>query len=107
MDGQSNPTGDGFGHFDVAGSDWYGSAESVTFNLFAASGTTWADAASVLACNDLGYDAAVYIVADYVRGNPSGWVGEACNPVPVPPSVLLMGSGLLGLVGLGWRRRRS
>jgi hypothetical protein len=29
----------------------------------------------------------------------------AIDPVPVPGSVLLMGSGLLGLVGLRWRRR--
>jgi hypothetical protein len=27
--------------------------------------------------------------------------------VPLPPSALLLGSGLLGLVGLGWRRRRN
>jgi hypothetical protein len=27
--------------------------------------------------------------------------------VPIPPTVLLMGSGLLGLVGLGWRRRKT
>jgi hypothetical protein len=27
--------------------------------------------------------------------------------VPLPPSVLLMGTGLLGLVGLGWRRRKE
>lgn len=27
--------------------------------------------------------------------------------VPLPPSALLLGSGLLGLVGLGWRRRKS
>lgn len=27
--------------------------------------------------------------------------------VPVPPSVLLLGSGLLGLAGLGWRRRKT
>jgi len=27
--------------------------------------------------------------------------------VPLPPSALLMGSGLLGLLGLGWRRRKS
>lgn len=26
--------------------------------------------------------------------------------VPVPPSAILLGSGLLGLVGLGWRRRK-
>jgi hypothetical protein len=29
------------------------------------------------------------------------------TPVPLPPSALLLGSGLLGLVGLGWRRRKS
>jgi hypothetical protein len=27
--------------------------------------------------------------------------------IPLPPSVLLLGSGLLGLVGLGWRRARK
>jgi hypothetical protein len=27
--------------------------------------------------------------------------------VPLPPTVLLLGSGLLGLVGLGWRRKNS
>jgi hypothetical protein len=29
------------------------------------------------------------------------------SQVPLPPSALLMGSGLLGLVGLGWRRRKT
>jgi choice-of-anchor C domain-containing protein len=29
------------------------------------------------------------------------------NAIPIPPSALLMGSGLLGLVGLGWRRRQD
>ena len=27
--------------------------------------------------------------------------------VPIPPSAMLLGSGLLGLVGLGWRRRKE
>jgi len=29
------------------------------------------------------------------------------NRAPLPPTALLLGSGLLGLVGLGWRRRRK
>jgi len=29
------------------------------------------------------------------------------NPVPIPPSVLLLGSSLLGLLGIGARRKRS
>lgn len=29
------------------------------------------------------------------------------NPVPIPGSVLLLGSGLIGLVTLGWRKRRK
>jgi hypothetical protein len=39
-------------------------------------------------------------------GDSTGLSGK-CSFVPVPPSVLLMGSGLLSLGLLGWRRRLS
>jgi hypothetical protein len=38
----------------------------------------------------------------------TGQVGGGGEPqVPIPPTALLLGSGLLGMVGLGWRRKRS
>ncbi len=35
------------------------------------------------------------------------WVHRDFAPIPLPPSALLLGSGLLGLVGFGWRRRKN
>ena len=36
----------------------------------------------------------------------TGTIGGGGNPnVPIPPTALLLGSGLLGLAGLGWRRK--
>ena len=32
---------------------------------------------------------------------------ENRSPVPIPGSLLLLGSGLLGLVSLGWRRKKN
>jgi hypothetical protein len=35
------------------------------------------------------------------------WYGFTVGVVPLPPTALLLGTGLLGLVGLGWRRARK
>ncbi len=58
------------------------------------SGDAWA-----FACDDLGVD------ADY--NDMVVKVESIHSAVPIPPTALLLGSGLLGLVGLGWRRRKS
>ena len=38
---------------------------------------------------------------------PGGPQPDLTSPVPVPPSLLLLGSGLLGLGALDWRRKRG
>jgi hypothetical protein len=42
---------------------------------------------------------------DYLQINVKSDVDPPA--VPIPPTALLLGSGLLGLVGLGWRRKKS
>jgi hypothetical protein len=42
--------------------------------------------------------------SDFVGGNPGGLITD---PVPIPPTALLLGSGLLGLGLIGWRRREK
>lgn len=50
------------------------------------------------------------VVLDDASGNFGQGTGNFSvdvAPIPLPASILLMGSGLLGLVGLGWRVRKS
>jgi hypothetical protein len=58
----------------------------------------------------VGFDSFDFLVKSGTCGNET-MMGTATSfgvvPVPLPPSALLLGTGLLGLLGLGWRRRRQ
>jgi hypothetical protein len=43
---------------------------------------------------------------DYTFAGGSGELSADATTAPLPPSVLLLGSGLLGMGLLGWRRKR-
>ena len=97
----------GLGSYNLSAYTYNSNTDGVTFILTATGTTTWADAAAVLAANTVGFDAAAYVYEDNKSGDPCGYIGEHPSGVPIPPSVLLLGSGLLGLVGLGWRREKT
>jgi hypothetical protein len=72
-------------------------ATSLTFTVTPVDGS-FADAASVLLANSDGYFVAMHIKLPDTAGT-TGFAGN-CTPTPIPGSLLLMGSGILGLVGL-------
>jgi hypothetical protein len=85
-------------------------ATTILFTLTATNGTTWADAAHVLETNAAGFSVAAYVEENYAAVSfPKGYIalGSPVDPVPIPPSALLLGSGLLGLGAMGWRRKQG
>ncbi len=49
-----------------------------------------------------------WLVSTQLVGSSNLYATNGTPPgVPIPPSALLLGSGLLGLVGIGWRRKKS
>jgi hypothetical protein len=48
-----------------------------------------------------------YFDIEALTGNVLIENGASSSAVPVPPSALLLGSGLLGLVGFGWRSKKG
>lgn len=102
---------DGFGSFNLSIDSFDGlqhSADMITFELINKSGSTWAGAADVLAGNSNGYLAAAHIFVSDGNVNDgaytTGFAANGATPVPEPGSMLLLGAGLLGLVGVSRKK---
>jgi hypothetical protein len=101
--GPSSGNKDGFGTFNFAfDGPNYGHDGFIDFK-FTVSGS-FASCSDVLVANSSGYFAYVEY-QDTTISAPNTGFASGSSPVPIPPTALLMGSGLLGLVGLGWRRQ--
>lgn len=92
-----------FGNFNVnlnfKDTGYNGSFHGIEFDLTAPA--AWGSANAVLLVNAKGFDAYTHIfsgVFDNSGSRITGFVAEA----PIPGSLLLLGSGILGLIG--WRR---
>lgn len=103
---------DGFGRFNATfkGPSYAGGAEAVDYISFVATNNdgTWADSDLVLTKSNKGYYAAAHIAVINNSGKTgyagdSGPIGPPPAHAPVPPTVLLLGSGLVALAAWGGR----
>ncbi len=103
-----------FGLFNVVidGTDGYTDAvKSLTFDLINNSLTSWSTATGVLTLNDKDFLAAGHIFVQDTENPTSalmtGYAGNGSTKVPEPGTMLLLGSGLLGLGLLGRKKFRK
>jgi hypothetical protein len=95
--------------------DWGSTFDLSSGNLIA-SGINATDVQTIynaaLAGIGASFDQSPYVLARHPVGDPTV-LGAGLqdfilpNPVPLPPTAMLLGAGLLGIAGLGWRRRKS
>lgn len=111
----SNPLSDSgniseFGFFNATYGPDGGIYDSFSFTIDNNSGIDWQYASDVLVPNWEGYLAAAHMIPVGADGKPTGastgYAAGPGNPVPIPAAIWLLGSGLIGLVGLRRRFRK-